>query len=518
MANVGVDFNQLPEDVRLKLAELDLELSEGDITQKGYDKKRSRLLAPFAIPKSQPPQPQQDPSPTDSSPQTSSAQRRAQRRLTREDNRYHSEIRTEAVMQALAAHNQRVPVMPLPSKRTSVNYHGHQQRHRDSRHDSSSDDDSIYGEDNNRNFHRGARTRDSGASSSSSFSDVSASPRHSERHSERPHSAAYVKYQIPGNTSRQALADVMQSARHSQHISQPPDVTNNAKSSRQADRVGRGVPSVRVAGNVGMDSDSPRHQGKVAAKIQQLMNTLKRPKRKPLKDYFVEDDDALETPPTDPNAPKPEGSTLSPVAGDQLVVPSGLPRNLEAALHRYGSSTYKAHAVTVLDQNGKPTVNLTYGKLLSKTQKIAYNLLNKVGQKGEVPIKPGDRVALVYPNNDPISFICGFYGCLMAAVVPVPVEVPTSRRDAGGQGIGFMLGSLNVNWALTSEACLKGLSKTASGEVVTFRGWPKMSWLSTDSMSKLPKDWQAPPKPSEDVPGYVEVKEIQKRADTVTIV
>ena len=50
-----------------------------------------------------------------------------------------------------------------------------------------------------------------------------------------------------------------------------------------------------------------------------------------------------------------------------------------------------------------------------------------------------------------------------------------------------------------------------------YPGWPKMSWLSTDSMSKLPKDWQAPPKPSEDVPGYVEVKEIQKRADTVTI-
>lgn len=41
-----------------------------------------------------------------------------------------------------------------------------------------------------------------------------------------------------------------------QHISQPPDVTNNAKSSRQADRVGRGVPSVRVAGNVGMDMDT----------------------------------------------------------------------------------------------------------------------------------------------------------------------------------------------------------------------------------------------------------------------
>ena len=35
-------------------------------------------------------------------------------------------------MQALAAHSKKIPVMPLPSKRTSVNYHG-QQRHRDSR-------------------------------------------------------------------------------------------------------------------------------------------------------------------------------------------------------------------------------------------------------------------------------------------------------------------------------------------------------------------------------------------------
>ena len=36
-----------------------------------------------------------------------------------------------------------------------------------------------------------------------------------------------------------------------------------------------------------------------------------------------------------------------------------------------------------------------------------------------------------------------------------------------------------------------------------------MSWLSTDSMSKLPKDWQPPPKPYEDIPAYMEVKEIQ---------
>ena len=38
---------ELPEDVVEKIAELDLELSEGDITQKGYEKKKTKLLAPF---------------------------------------------------------------------------------------------------------------------------------------------------------------------------------------------------------------------------------------------------------------------------------------------------------------------------------------------------------------------------------------------------------------------------------------------------------------------------------------
>lgn len=40
------------------------------------------------------------------------------------------EIRTEAVMQALALHNKK-PVVPLPSKRTSVQYPGQQQRARE---------------------------------------------------------------------------------------------------------------------------------------------------------------------------------------------------------------------------------------------------------------------------------------------------------------------------------------------------------------------------------------------------
>ena len=80
-------------------------------------------------------------------------------------------------------------------------------------------------------------------------------------------------------------------------------------------------------------------------------------------------------------------------------------------------------------------------------------------------------MALVYPNNDPLSFLCAFYGCVMAGAVPVPIEVPITRRDAGSQQIGFLLGSCGVTLALTSDACFKGLPKqTASGEVVEFKG------------------------------------------------
>jgi len=34
----------------------------------------------------------------------------------------------------------------------------------------------------------------------------------------------------------------------------------------------------------------------------------------------------------------------------------------------------------------------------------------------------------VFPNNEPIGFICAFYGCLTAGVVPVPIEVPIMKR------------------------------------------------------------------------------------------
>lgn len=47
-------------------------------------------------------------------------------------------------------------------------------------------------------------------------------------------------------------------------------------------------------------------------------------------------------------------------------------------------------------------------------------------RKLQPPLPP--QVALVFPNNDPVAFMVAFYGCLLAEVVPVPIEVPLSRK------------------------------------------------------------------------------------------
>lgn len=57
------------------------------------------------------------------------------------------------------------------------------------------------------------------------------------------------------------------------------------------------------------------------------------------------------------------------------------------------------------------------------------------------------------------------------------VTFPFFPQDAGGQQIGFLLGSCGIALALTTEVCLKGLPKTQNGEIVQFKGELVIDWL-----------------------------------------
>uniref|UniRef100_A0A158P740 AMP-binding domain-containing protein n=1 Tax=Angiostrongylus cantonensis TaxID=6313 RepID=A0A158P740_ANGCA len=232
----------------------------------------------------------------------------------------------------------------------------------------------------------------------------------------------------------------------------------------------------------------------------------------------------------DPAAPRPEGQLMTPVRGESVSAGAqNYPRSLDSALHRHGTSVPKSVAALVLDQTGRPGPQITYGKLLSRSSKVAFMLLNKVVSGGKdntkVPIcKPGDRVALVYPNTEPLAFLAAFYGCILAGVVPVPVEVPLTKRDAGIQQLGFLLGSCGAKVALTSDTCYKGLPKCAVSssqfprtlptgsstlvgspqEVVDLKSWPRLYWVITEHLGKPSRDWTAPPRVADESIAYIE--------------
>ncbi|XP_038643560.1 disco-interacting protein 2 homolog A-like isoform X2 [Scyliorhinus canicula] len=487
----GMETPSLPRDVKVKLAELELELSEGDITQKGYEKKKAKLLAPY-IPQtvgvdpsfqieSRLPGPVQ-PSPFSSSVAFVAATRQPKSRASNSrDERYRSDLHTEAVQAALAKYKERK--MPMPSKRRSVLVHSSVDAYTPPDTSSASEDEGSL-----RRQGRITSTPNQGhlnvehwlnkvIQSSSTSSSASSTSSH------------------VGGKPTASLADLMAHTQLDNH-SAPPDVTTGASErvthfERPQVSSVRGVPR-GFNSNVMETADGVPVNSRVSSKIQQLLNTLKRPKRPPLKEFFVDDfEEQLEVPQADPNQPKPEGLQTTALQGEPLGVVTNWPPSLLAAVQRWGTTQPKASCLTSLDTTGKPVYTLTYGKLWTRSLKLAYTLLNKLSNKNDPLLKPGDRVALVYPNNDPVAFIVAFYGCLLAELVPVPIEVPLTRKDAGSQQIGFLLGSCGVSVALTCDACHKGLPKSQAGDVVQFKGWPRLGWFVTDvkHLSKPPKDW-----------------------------
>ncbi|XP_062893521.1 disco-interacting protein 2 homolog B-like isoform X2 [Mobula hypostoma] len=489
----------LPREVREQLAELELELSEGDITPKGYEKKRAKLLAPFlAQPTGSDPTP-----PSDRPPQPAPSRSRRCRSRGSRDERYRSDIHMEAVQAALAKHREQKLALPMPTKRQLVSGKTPAKPATPPDTSSASEDEGSLGtgglhpvgsQDTATSDHwinqsvQGSSTSSSSASSTLSYSEGRGSS--------------------PGGA---LLGDVAAFPR-TENQTAPPDVTSTSGSEGVGSQDQR-PPSVhRLSQEPVLDTAAapspPPVNSRVSVKIQQLVNTLRRPKRQPLAEFFLDDSqEIVEVPSTDTQQPRAEGSPMTSVRGEPLGAVGNWPPTLEAALQRWGTTQGKAPCLTALDSCGRAGTTLTYGKLWTRSLKLAYTLRHKLGMRSEVTVSPGDRVALVYPNSDPAMFLVAFCGCLLAEVVPVPIEVPLTRRDTADPQLGFLLGSCGVSLALTTEACLKGLPQS-QGEVTPSRGWPRLKWVVTDSryLVKPSKDWRPSFRLAGPEPAYIEYK------------
>ncbi|KAL6462660.1 hypothetical protein MHYP_G00290820 [Metynnis hypsauchen] len=471
-----------------------------DITQKGYEKKRAKLLGAY-LP--QPPGLEASMAHERRPPMGPSSASRYHRRRSSgtRDERYRSDVHTEAVQAALAKHKERKVAVPMPSKRRSLVVQTSMDAYTPPDTSSGSEEEGGQGE--------GTPTSSQGSVSMDHWISRAI-------HQGSTTSSSSSSTQSGGSGAAGRLADVLAQTHvsKSENHSAPPDVTTyTSEHPAQVERpqvstVPRTTPKY---GNAELmeTGDGVPVSSRVSAKIQQLVNTLKQPRRPPLREFFVDDfEELLEVQQPDPNQPRPEGAQMLTMRGEQLGVVTNWPPSLEAALQRWGTISPKAPCLTTMDTNGKPLYVLTYGKLWSRSIKVAYNILHKLGTKQEPMVRPGDRVALVFPNNDPAAFMVAFYGCLLAEVVPVPIEVPLTRKDAGSQQIGFLLGSCGVTVALTSDACHKGLPKGPTGEIPQFKGWPKLLWFVTESkhLSKPPRDWFPHIKDANNDTAYIEYK------------
>uniref|UniRef100_A0A8C1RXM1 Disco-interacting protein 2 homolog Ca n=1 Tax=Cyprinus carpio TaxID=7962 RepID=A0A8C1RXM1_CYPCA len=400
-----------------------------------------------------------------------------------------SDVHTEAVQAALAKHKERKMAVPMPSKRRSLVVQTSMDAYTPPDTSSGSEEEGGQGE--------GTPTSSQGSVSMEHWISRAI-------HQGSTTSSSSSSTQSGGSGAAGRLADVLAQT----HVGKSGNSPSPSSASTYIPQPVTLTLPAMLLNPASLACVFPV-SSRVSAKIQQLVNTLKQPRRPPLREFFVDDfEELLEVQQPDPNQPRPEGAQMVAIRGEPLGVVTNWPPSLEAALQRWGTISPKAPCLTTMDTNGKPLYVLTYGKLWSRSIKVAYNILHKLGTKQEPMVRPGDRVALVFPNNDPAAFMVAFYGCLLAEVVPVPIEVPLTRKDAGSQQIGFLLGSCGVTVALTSDACHKGLPKGPTGEIPQFKGWPKLLWFVTESkhLSKPPRDWFPHIKDANNDTAYIEYK------------
>ncbi|MBV1919793.1 MAG: AMP-binding protein, partial [Pseudomonadales bacterium] len=168
---------------------------------------------------------------------------------------------------------------------------------------------------------------------------------------------------------------------------------------------------------------------------------------------------------------------LSPVLKNE---PKSILRILEERYKQTPNETLS----TFLDTKGNPVRALTYKELVGRAMACSVSLRGK-------GVVPGDRVALVYPP-DTDEFLVGFFGCLFAEAIAVPVACPDPRKlDIEIPRFAHLMNDCDCRVALTTRVynavALAGRTWSAITSIASSRKvkWPKLTWISTDGLSPL---------------------------------
>ncbi|OJD15033.1 hypothetical protein AJ78_04688 [Emergomyces pasteurianus Ep9510] len=158
--------------------------------------------------------------------------------------------------------------------------------------------------------------------------------------------------------------------------------------------------------------------------------------------------------------------------------------NLPAVLRHRARTHPKQPAYWVLDQRGKEIASITWEKLGSRAEKVAQVIRDKSS------LYRGDRVALIYRDTEVIEFAVAILGCFIAGVVAVPIN---NLEDYAS--LNVILTSTQAHLALTTENNLKNFQRDITTQKLN---WPRgVEWWKTNEFGSYH------PKKKDDTPALV---------------
>ncbi|GAB1320063.1 hypothetical protein MFIFM68171_10273 [Madurella fahalii] len=141
--------------------------------------------------------------------------------------------------------------------------------------------------------------------------------------------------------------------------------------------------------------------------------------------------------------------------------------NIAAVLRHRGRTAAKLPAYWVLDSKGKEIASITWDKLASRAEKVAQVIRDKSS------LYRGDRVALIYRDAEIIDFAIALLGCFIAGVVAVPINELQDYPK-----LNLILTSTQAHLALTTDNNLKTFQRDITAQKLH---WPKgVEWWKTN--------------------------------------
>ncbi|KAI7826976.1 hypothetical protein BC939DRAFT_395221 [Gamsiella multidivaricata] len=163
-------------------------------------------------------------------------------------------------------------------------------------------------------------------------------------------------------------------------------------------------------------------------------------------------------------------SILEQAVDESTMTPMSRFVSIMEVLRFRGLYMANTKAFSVVDIKGRETSSWTWEKLHGRAEKISQTILEKT------QLRRGSRVALVYRKSEIMEFLAAFYGCMMAGMTAVPINVIEEFAE-----MTYILNYTKAELALTTEYNHKALSK----DLALHKGvdWPLgVTWWKTDTM------------------------------------